>query len=188
MTTKAFDGWLTAPGIRHCHSPNFDARKQGSQIDLLVVHNISLPPGEFGSGCPAALFMNQLDFDAHPWFKQIRDLRVSAHFLIERDGSITQFVSCHDRAWHAGVSSFDQRSACNDFSIGIELEGTDDLPYTDIQYARLGELTRALKLHYPLRHARGHCHIAPDRKTDPGPSFDWSRFASEGSWHEDQLP
>lgn len=181
-------GWIELDNIKQCASPNADARPQGAEIDLLVIHNISLPPGEFGTGYPAKLFTNELDFDAHPWFDQIRGLRVSAHFLIERDGQLTQFVSCNDRAWHAGQSSFEQRTRCNDFSIGIELEGTDELPYTDRQYQRLGELTLALKASYPIKHVRGHCHIAPIRKTDPGPAFDWDRYAKLGNWLPGQLP
>ena len=186
-TDKA-NGWLNLPDIRHKPSPNTDARPAQTPIDLLVIHNISLPPGEFGTGYAAKLFTNELDFDAHPWFDQIRGRKVSAHFLIERDGQITQFVSCNDRAWHAGQSGFQTRSACNDFSIGIELEGTDDLPYTDAQYQQLGDLTLALKRQYPLAHVRGHCHIAPTRKTDPGPAFDWARYAKSGNWRLDQLP
>lgn len=182
------DGWLSLPGIKHRPSPNVNTRPAQTPIDLLVIHNISLPPGEFGTGHPARLFTNELDFDAHPWFDQIRGLKVSAHFLIERNGQVTQFVSCNDRAWHAGESSFQTRSACNDFSIGIELEGTDDLPYTDVQYQRLGEITLELKRHYRLAHVRGHCHIAPGRKSDPGPAFDWARYAKSGNWRTDQLP
>lgn len=187
MRTKHFDGWLASVDAKRC-SPNFDQRPDPADIVLLVIHNISLPPGEFGTGYPADLFLNQLDIDAHPWFEQIRGLRVSAHFLIERDGTTIQFVSCHDRAWHAGASSFEQRSRCNDFSIGIELEGTDDLPYTDAQYHALGQLTQELKKHYPLQAVRGHCHIAPDRKTDPGPAFEWHRYAALGNWRKSQLP
>lgn len=187
MSTEPFDGWLASVDIKR-PSPNFDQRAVDTPIDLLVIHNISLPPGEFGTGCPADLFLNQLDMDAHPWFDQIRGLRVSAHFLIERDGTLTQFVSCNDRAWHAGASCFEQRERCNDFSIGIELEGTDDVAYTDRQYQRLGELTQALRQHYPLRAVRGHCHIAPDRKTDPGSAFDWARYAKLGHWQASQLP
>lgn len=187
MSTEPFDGWLASVDIKR-PSPNFDQRAVDTPIDLLVIHNISLPPGEFGTGYPADLFLNQLDMDAHPWFDQIRGLRVSAHFLIERDGTLTQFVSCKDRAWHAGTSCFEQRERCNDFSIGIELEGADDVAYTDRQYQRLGELTQALRQHYPLRAVRGHCHIAPDRKTDPGPAFDWARCAKLGHWQASQLP
>jgi AmpD protein len=188
MSQEHFDGWLTLEGIGRRPSPNFDPRPAGTEVQLLVIHNISLPPGEFATGYPAALFLNELDIDAHPWFEQIKGLKVSAHFLIERDGTTTQFVSCHDRAWHAGVSCFEDRTVCNDFSIGIELEGTDDLPYTDVQYQRLGQLTQQLKCHYPLKAARGHCHIAAGRKTDPGVAFDWHRFGRLGNWHHSQLP
>ncbi len=181
-------GWLELPGIKHCPSPNKNPRPPQTPIDLLVIHNISLPPGEFGTGCAARLFTNELDFDEHPWFDQIRGLKVSAHFLIERNGQITQFVSCDERAWHAGQSSFNGQDACNDFSIGIELEGTDEVPYTDVQYQQLGELTQALKRQYPLAHVRGHCHIAPTRKSDPGPAFDWARYAKLGNWQSHQLP
>jgi len=176
-------GWLRPSNtISLLPSSNFDLRQSECAPDLLVIHNISLPPGEFGTGCPAALFQNNLDFDAHPWFDQIRGLRVSAHFLIERTGQITQFVSCRDRAWHAGVSVFKGRSACNDFSIGIELEGTDTIPYTDAQYERLAALASELRKHYPLNAVMGHCHIAPERKTDPGPLFDWDRFGALSRW------
>ena len=181
-------GWLELDGIKQSASPNTDVRPHGTEIDLLVIHNISLPPGEFGTGYPAKLFTNELDFDEHPWFDQIRGLKVSAHFLIERDGQLTQFVSCDDRAWHAGQSSFGERARCNDFSIGVELEGTDQTPYTDAQYETLGALTQALKASYPIKHVRGHCHIAPNRKTDPGPAFDWLRYAKLGNWLPSQLP
>lgn len=169
-------GWFQ--GIRHCPSPNFNARPDG-EISLLVVHNISLPPGQFGTGRVQAFFQNRLVTDEHPFFSEIADLQVSAHFFIERDGSLTQFVSCLDRAWHAGVSRFDGRDNCNDFSLGVEMEGTDDQPYTDSQYARLAELTRQLLDAYPAistQRIRGHCDIAPGRKTDPGPAFDWPRL------------
>lgn len=183
------EGWLQpATDVIRRPSPNYDKRPKGMQPDLLVLHNISLPPGEFGTGCPAALFCNELDFDAHPWFDNIRGLRVSAHFLIERDGCITQFVSGDDRAWHAGVSWFRGRQACNDFSIGIELEGTDDHPYTETQYRQLGRLARALREHYALISVQGHSHIAPERKTDPGPSFDWDRFGEVADWPRKARP
>lgn len=176
-------GWLgPSSDITRSASPNHDSRKVGCRPELLVIHNISLPPGEFGTGNPSALFLNQLDFNAHPWFEQIRGLRVSAHFLIDRQGHITQFVSCNERAWHAGVSCFQGRTACNDFSIGIELEGTDTTPYTDVQYERIGALARLLRERYDLSAVLGHCHIAPDRKTDPGPSFDWDRFGQMANW------
>lgn len=142
MHFDSVTGWVR--GVRHCPSPNFNLRPQGDAVSLLVIHNISLPPGQFGTGKVQAFFQNRLDPNEHPYFEEIRHLTVSAHFLIERDGAITQFVSCHDRAWHAGVSCFDGREACNDFSLGIELEGTDTEPYTDAQYTALAGLTRLL--------------------------------------------
>ncbi|CAD5107960.1 1,6-anhydro-N-acetylmuramyl-L-alanine amidase AmpD [Zestomonas carbonaria] len=169
-------GWCQ--GVRHCPSANFNARPLG-EISLLVIHNISLPPGQFGTGKVQAFFQNCLVADEHPYFAGIAEMRVSAHFLIERDGAVTQFVSCLDRAWHAGISRFEGRENCNDFSIGIELEGTDELPFTDEQYRVLVELTRQLREAYPaigLERICGHSDIAPGRKTDPGPCFDWTRF------------
>lgn len=169
-------GWFQ--GVRHCPSPNCNARPTG-EVSLLVVHNISLPPGQFGTGRVQAFFQNRLPVDEHPFFSEIAELRVSAHFFIERDGALTQFVSCLERAWHAGVSCFDGRDNCNDFSLGVELEGTDDQPYTDRQYACLTELTRQLLAAYPAlspQRIRGHSEIAPGRKTDPGPAFDWQRL------------
>lgn len=169
-------GWLS--GISHCPSPNFNARPQ-AEISLLVIHNISLPPGQFGTGKVQELFCNRLDPQEHPYFSGIASLQVSAHFLIERSGTVIQFVSCLDRAWHAGVSCFAGRDNCNDFSLGIELEGTDDQPYSDLQYAALSQLVGELQMHYPLpgrERICGHRDIAPGRKTDPGPAFDWDRF------------
>jgi AmpD protein len=168
------EGWCTA--VTRQPSPNFDCRPEGAKLDLLVIHNISLPPGEFGGSHIADLFCNRLDCDAHPYFDQLRSLRVSAHFLIRRDGAVIQFVSANDRAWHAGVSSFGARERCNDFSIGIELEGTDFEPFEDVQYAALASLTLALQKRYALTDVAGHEHIAPGRKTDPGPFFDWARY------------
>jgi AmpD protein len=161
---------------RAIDSPNFDERPAGVAIELLVIHNISLPPGEFGGDAIVELFTNRLDASAHPYFATIADLRVSAHLLIRRDGEAIQFVRCGDRAWHAGVSRWNGRERCNDFSIGIELEGTDDDPFTPAQYARLIGVTQLLQRAYPLRAAVGHSDIAPDRKTDPGPHFDWRLF------------
>ena len=169
-------GWCQ--GVRHCPSPNFNARPQG-EVSLLVIHNISLPPGQFGTGKVQAFFQNCLRADEHPYFATIAAMRVSAHFLIERDGAITQFVSCNERAWHAGQSSFGGRENCNDFSLGIELEGTDELPFSEAQYAALVDLTRVLQRAYPaltLERICGHSDIAPTRKTDPGPAFDWPRL------------
>jgi AmpD protein len=167
-------GWMAAATQRP--SPNFDARPEGVAPVLLVIHNISLPPGQFGSGAIADLFQNRLDWDAHPFYEEIRDLRVSAHFLIRRDGALDQFVSCEARAWHAGRSDFLGRERCNDFSIGIELEGSDTQPFADAQYAVLAKLAASLVSHYRLTAIAGHSDIAPGRKTDPGPHFDWHRL------------
>ena len=168
------DGWLA--GVRRIASPNCDDRPGGLDITLLVVHGISLPPGAFGGGDVARLFTNRLDHDAHPFFATLRDLRVSAHFFIDRGGTLVQFVPCSQRAWHAGQSSWKGRERCNDFSIGVELEGTDARPYTLRQYARLARLIRVLRARYPIADVVGHSDIAPGRKTDPGPSFDWRRL------------
>ena len=162
--------------VRFVPSPNCDERPAGSAIDLLVIHAISLPPGEFGGDAIEALFTNRLDPSAHPYFATIAALRVSAHFLVRRDGAIVQFVPCGSRAWHAGASSWDGRERCNDFSIGVELEGTDEAPFEDAQYASLAALTDALAAAYPLRLVAGHSDVAPGRKSDPGPCFDWGRF------------
>ena len=168
------NGWLA--GVRQVRSPNHDARPAGSRVDTLVVHGITLPPGCFGRGQVDALFTNALDPSAHPYYAAIAHLKVSAHALIERTGRITQYVSFEARAWHAGRSCFDGREAVNDFGIGIELEGTDDQPFDDRQYTALSELTRALKDTYPITGIAGHADIAPGRKTDPGPCFDWTRY------------
>jgi len=157
-------------------SPNCDERPPGEAVTLLVLHNISLPPGEFGGDDIVRLFTNALDYGAHPYYGTLAGLLVSAHFLIRRSGELLQFVPCTKRAWHAGASAWRGRNRCNDFSIGIELEGADDVPYTGPQYRVLAELTRALQSAYPIADIAGHCDIAPERKTDPGPSFDWSRF------------
>ena len=168
-------GWVVQ--ARRVPSPNQDDRPDGARIDLLLIHNISLPPGQFGSGDIERLFTNRLDWDAHPYFDTIRGLRVSAHFLIARDGALTQFVGCTQRAWHAGESTFEGRARCNDFSLGIELEGTDATTYTDAQYEVLARLARGLFDAYPLRAVRGHSDVSAPRKTDPGTAFDWPRFA-----------
>lgn len=170
-------GWLE--GVRRVDSPNFDARPPAATLDLIVVHGISLPPGRFGGGWIDRLFRNDLPADADPYFATIQGLEVSAHALIDRGGSVTQYVSFLDRAWHAGRSSYHGRAACNDFSVGIELEGADDVPYEDAQYVALAEVIAALRRAYPsLRKAAvvGHSDIAPGRKTDPGPAFDWPRL------------
>lgn len=157
-------------------SPNFDERPHQMAISLLVVHNISLPAGQYGSSHIADLFCNRLDYNADPSFEDLRGMRVSAHFLISREGGLIQFVSTLARAWHAGVSSFDGKQRCNDFSIGVELEGTDADVFTDAQYHVLSRLTAALQQRHPLTDVAGHQHIAPGRKTDPGPFFDWRRY------------
>ena len=166
-------GWY-APAQR-LDSPNFGSRPPGACIDLLVIHSISLPPGQYGGQEVQALFTNQLDWDAHPYFSQIRGLQVSSHFYIRRDGSLWQFVSADDRAWHAGQSEYRGRPQCNDDSIGIELEGDDDHPFTSTQYERLSTVLQLLRERHPLRLIAGHSDIAPERKTDPGPHFDWVR-------------
>ena len=177
------EGWLysddaLAPVGRRA-SPNHNQRPAGTVVDLLVIHNISLPLGKFGGGHVEALFCNRLDCAADPAFADLRGLEVSAHLLIDRAGAITQFVSFHDRAWHAGKSRYAGRENCNDFSIGIELEGTDTLPYSDAQYRQLTRVTQLLRERFPAllpERIVGHCDIAPERKTDPGSAFDWRRF------------
>ncbi len=164
---------------RQAPSPNCDARPDPEDITLLVVHGISLPPGRFGDSSIEALFTNRLDPAAHPYFATIANLRVSAHFLIRRDGELVQFVPCAMRAWHAGASSWCGRERCNDFSIGIELEGADDVRYTGAQYRMLVRLARALAKRYPIAGLTGHSDIAPGRKTDPGPTFDWNAVLSK---------
>jgi N-acetyl-anhydromuramoyl-L-alanine amidase len=167
-------GWLK--GVRRVESPNSDERPADATLDLIVVHGISLPPGRFGEGWIDRFFLNELPVAADPYFATIAEMKVSAHALIARDGSLTQYVSFNRRAWHAGRSVYCGRSACNDFSVGIELEGTDDLPYTRPQYETLAAVVRALRRAYPsLRGADivGHSDIAPGRKSDPGAAFDW---------------
>ena len=164
-----------ARGARFISSPNCDARPAGATVDLVVIHNISLPPAKFGGEGVIELFTNQLHPDAHPYYREIYQLRVSAHFFIRRDGTLIQFVPCGMRAWHAGASKWQGRERCNDFSVGIELEGCDDMPFEDAQYAALNKLLTALKLAYPITGITGHSDIAPDRKTDPGPLFAWDR-------------
>lgn len=171
-------GWVTP--ARRVASPNCDARPPDARIRLLVIHNISLPPGEFGGPWVEALFTNRLDAQAHPYFAGIAQLRVSAHFLIRRDGDLVQFVPCQARAWHAGESSWRGQARCNDFSVGVELEGSDHTPFAAAQYACLNRLIAALRAAYPeLVDIAGHADVAPGRKTDPGPYFDWSRVVWE---------
>lgn len=184
FTVDKATGRIAQAEVRN--SPNRDARPDGAEPSLIVVHGISLPPGEFGGDEIEALFANTLDWDAHPYFAEIRGLEVSSHLLIRRDGSVLQFVPFTDRAWHAGESCFRGRHRCNDYSIGIELEGDDDTPYEDCQYDVLQGLIRALCDAYPglsPRSVAGHCDIAPGRKTDPGPAFDWLRLY-DGLGHE----
>jgi len=173
-------GWLAQ--ARRAPSPNCGPRPPACEPQLLVIHNISLPLGCYGGDQIERFFTNCLDWSEHPYFEEIRDLAVSAHLLLRRSGELVQFVSFDERAWHAGQSSYQGRDNCNDFSIGIELEGTDDDPYTDHQYAALSAVTRCLLDHYPGMAAErivGHSDIAPGRKTDPGPAFDWGRYLRE---------
>ena len=165
-----------AAGARQVPSPNTDARPPETEITLLVVHNISLPPGVFGGDDVLRLFTNTLDWACHPAYEPLRALRVSAHFFVRRTGEVIQFVPCGRRAWHAGESEWRGRPRCNDFSIGVELEGTDTSPYADVQYQRLARLAVALRRRYPIADIVGHSDVAPARKTDPGPAFDWLRL------------
>jgi len=176
--TTLTDGWVD--GVRRIPSPNCDDRPPGESVSLVVVHAISLPPSHFGSDDIMRLFTNTLDPDAHPYFAGICALRVSAHFLIRRSGELIQFVPCTKRAWHAGISKWKNRERCNDFSIGIELEGCDELPFEEPQYDQLLRLTRVLREHYPIEALAGHSDIAPTRKTDPGPFFTWQRLIADG--------
>ncbi|WP_220763582.1 MULTISPECIES: 1,6-anhydro-N-acetylmuramyl-L-alanine amidase AmpD [unclassified Shewanella] len=176
MSLSLANGWVVQ--ARWCQSPHFNIRPL-DEVSLLVIHNISLPAGCFGQPYIDQLFQGCLDIEADASFKELQGLEVSAHFLIRRDGELVQYVSCDDRAWHAGVSEFDGRSNCNDFAIGIELEGTDSITYSDAQYQMLMELTKSLMAHYPditPTRITGHSDIAPGRKTDPGNGFDWQRY------------
>jgi N-acetyl-anhydromuramoyl-L-alanine amidase len=169
-------------------SPNFGPRPEGSTIDLVVLHSISLPPGVYGGDEVQRLFTNTLDWDAHPYFQQIRGMQVSAHFFIRRDGALLQFVSCDERAWHAGPSTWRGRANCNDDSIGIELEGLEGETFEQAQYEALTALCAALAQHYPIRHVAGHEHIAPGRKKDPGPGFEWALLQRDLGWPDDWFP
>jgi len=166
--------WLL--GARRVDSPNFDARPADARVDLLVIHHVSLPPERFSGDAVERLFTNRLSADAHPFFASLEGLRVSAHFFVRRRGEVIQFVGCDARAWHAGASRFRGRERCNDFSIGIELEGSSQADFTQAQYRRLAELTSRLVERYRPRWVAGHSDIAPGRKTDPGPRFDWRRY------------
>jgi AmpD protein len=173
-------GWWS--GASRCSSPNAGPRPEGSVVDLVVLHSISLPPGVYGGDAVERLFTNRLDWAAHPYFEQIRGLKVSAHFLLRRDGRALQFVSADQRAWHAGVSQWRGRDNCNDFSIGIELEGLEGQTFEPAQYTALSRLLQALMRRYPLRDLAGHEHVAPGRKRDPGPGFDWHAAAAQPGW------
>lgn len=166
------DGWLA--GVRHVLSPNQEERPPGSDVSLIVIHNISLPPEEFGGDWVEDLFVNRLDPQAHPYFATIAGLKVSSHFYVRRSGQIVQFVGCDRRAWHAGQSAWHGRGNCNDYSVGIELEGCDSRPFEAAQYEALWALIEALRGRYPIAAIAGHSHVAPGRKTDPGPHFDWA--------------
>lgn len=167
-------GWFS--GVRRIPSPNCDARPPMEKANLLIIHSISLPPDLFSGAGVEQLFTNTLNYDEHPYYEQLRGLRVSAHFFIRRNGEIIQFVSCNQRAWHAGVSQWGGRTRCNDFSLGIELEGSDSVSYTDMQYKKLQYLTRRLQRRYPIKQIVGHADVAPGRKTDPGPFFEWKTY------------
>ena len=168
----------TLSRARQSHSPNRDSRPPNARINLLVIHGISLPPGQFRGSTIEKLFTNRLDHGAHESLQSLRGLRVSSHFLIRRGGTLIQFVPCDERAWHAGISSWQGRDRCNDFSIGIELEGADDIPYTRLQYRELARLTKEIMVRYPIAEVVGHSQIAPGRKTDPGPAFSWADYRS----------
>jgi AmpD protein len=179
-------GWHR--GARRCESPNFGPRPVGCEVSLVVLHSISLPPGEYGGDAIERLFTNRLDFDAHPYFQQIRGLEVSSHFVIRRDGELLQFVSCDARAWHAGRSSWRGRENCNDYSIGIELEGLEGEVFEPAQYEALASLLPALARRYPIVHVAGHEDVAPGRKIDPGPGFDWARVTAALAWPPQCFP
>ncbi len=180
------DGWYR--DARRLDSPNFGPRPAQACIDLIVVHSISLPPGQYGGDEVQRLFTNTLDWDAHPYFQGIRGLQVSSHFYIRRDGELWQFVSCDQRAWHAGPSVWRGRGNCNDDSVGVELEGLEGQTFEPAQYEALAGLAVALQQHYPVRHVAGHEHIAPGRKQDPGPGFDWPRLRAALGWPREFFP
>lgn len=178
--------WLDS--AQRLDSPNFGSRPADAVVDLIVVHSISLPPGSYGGHEVAALFTNQLDWKAHPYFQSIRGAEVSAHFFIRRDGRLMQFVSADERAWHAGQSSFQGRSDCNDYSIGIELEGLEGSLFKAAQYLQLAALCLSLRQRYPIRHVVGHEHVAPGRKFDPGEGFDWRLLMKTVGWPSQCFP
>lgn len=186
MSAVDATGWLSA--ARRCESPNFGPRPEGIAIDMVVVHSISLPPGVYGGDAIEQLFTNQLDWDADPYYAQIRGMEVSAHFLVRRDGELVQFVDADARAWHAGASCWRGRDNCNDDSIGIELEGLEGERFEDAQYDTLARLCTELARRYPVTHIAGHEHIAPGRKQDPGPGFDWPRLRAGLGWSDACFP
>ncbi|MFM2074914.1 MAG: hypothetical protein RJB34_1219 [Pseudomonadota bacterium] len=173
---------------RRCDSPNFGPRPDGTAIDLVVIHSISLPPGEYGTPHVEALFTNRLDWDAHPYFQSIRGAEVSSHFFIRRDGEVVQFVDADARAWHAGRSSWRGKEGCNDHSVGIELEGLEGLAFESGQYSALVHLCQDLRQRYPVADIAGHEHIAPGRKQDPGPGFDWGFLQQQLAWSDRCFP
>ena len=179
-------GWLGS--ARRCESPNFGPRPVGMLIDLALIHSISLPPGEYGGDAIERLFTNRLDWDAHPYFGQLRGLTVSSHFLLRRDGELVQFVSCDDRAWHAGASAWRGRDGCNDFAVGIELEGLEGSVFAPQQYEALVWLMKGLAQQYPVTAVAGHEHVAPGRKFDPGPGFDWAQLMTLLGWPSEYFP
>jgi AmpD protein len=179
-------GW--SPQARRIDSPNFGPRPPGALINLAVIHSISLPPGVYGGDEIERLFTNQLDWSAHPYFEQIRGAEVSAHFVIRRDGELLQFVSTNDRAWHAGRSSWQGRDNCNDYAIGIELEGLEDTPFETAQYQALATLLQQARRVYPIEQIAGHEHVAPGRKRDPGKAFDWAALQALLGWDAGCFP
>lgn len=179
-------GWLD--GARHSPSPNRSERPRGERVELALIHSISLPPGRHGGDAIERLFTNRLDFGVHPYFERLRGLRVSSHFLLKRGGDLLQFVGCDERAWHAGQSQWRERADCNDFSVGIELEGLEGLLFEAAQYAGLISLLRALVERYPIRGVAGHEHVAAGRKHDPGPGFDWARVEAGLGWPAQYFP
>lgn len=180
------EGWWHRAA--HRPSPNFNERPRRGVIDLVVLHSISLPPGEHGGPYIEQFFLNRLDWEAHPYFQSLRGLQVSAHFLIRRNGKLLQFVSCDQRAWHAGASSWRGRENCNDYSLGIELEGLEGGRFTAAQYKTLATLVRALARRYPIAEIVGHEHVAPARKHDPGEGFEWRRLARALRWRAERIP
>jgi N-acetyl-anhydromuramoyl-L-alanine amidase len=179
-------GWW--PEAQHCVSPNFGPRPAGGAIDMALIHSISLPPGQYGGDAIERLFTNTLDWSAHPYFEQIRGLEVSSHFVVHRDGRCVQFVSCEQRAWHAGRSSWQGRDNCNDHAIGIELEGLEGQTFEPAQYKALVRLLKVLARRYPLQWVVGHEHVAPGRKQDPGPGFDWAQLMQRLAWPDRYFP